>query len=128
MTPKFRVWDDEAKELAQVRYIEFLGDGDCHVGFNGYELIVEPEDNLLVQYTGIKDKTGMEIYDGDNIQYSKRTINGAVFIYVCRVFKHESGTWRIEGYLKDDPSYKTKGTLYEVRNLCEVVGNKFENL
>ena len=79
------------------------------------------------QYTGLKDKNGTEIYDGDYIRYSRRTINGSVFTHVCRVFQHESGTWRIEGYHEDNPSYETKGTVYEVHKVCEVIGNIYEN-
>ena len=86
-----------------------------------------PERYKVRQYTGLKDKNETEIYDGDYIRYSRRTINGSVFTHVCRVFQHESGTWRIEGYHEDNPSYETKGTVYEVHKVCEVIGNIYEN-
>ena len=79
------------------------------------------------QYTGLKDKNGTEIYDGDYIRYSARTINGSIFTHVCRVFQHESGTWRIEGYREDNHSYETKGTVYATHLICEVIGNVYEN-
>ena len=86
-----------------------------------------PESYKVRQYTGLKDKNGTEIYDGDYIRYSMRTINGSIYTHVCRVFQHESGTWRIEGYHEDNHSYETKGTVYEKRLICEVIGNIYEN-
>ena len=86
-----------------------------------------PERYKVRQYTGLKDKNGTEIYDGDYIRYSTRTINGSIFTHVCRVFQHESGTWRIEGYHEDNHSYETKGTVYAAHLICEVIGNIYEN-
>ena len=86
-----------------------------------------PENYKVRQYTGLKDKNRNEIYDGDYIRYSMRTINGSVFTHVCRVFQHESGTWRIEGYHEDNHSYETKGTVYAAHLICEVIGNVYEN-
>ena len=86
-----------------------------------------PERYKVRQYTGLKDKNGTEIYDGDYIRYSTRTINGSIFTHVCRVFQHESGTWRIEGYHEDNHSYETKGTVYAAHLICEVIGSIYEN-
>ena len=86
-----------------------------------------PDSYKVRQYTGLKDKNGNEIYDGDYIRYSTRTINGSIFTHVCRVFQHESGTWRIEGYHEDNHSYETKGTVYAAHLICEVIGNIYEN-
>ena len=86
-----------------------------------------PESYKVRQYTGLKDKNGTEIYDGDYIRYSARTINGSIFTHVCRVFQHESGTWRIEGYREDNHSYETKGTVYATHLICEVIGNIYEH-
>ena len=86
-----------------------------------------PERYKVRQYTGLKDKYGNEIYDGDYIRYSTRTINGSIYTHVCRVFQHESGTWRIEGYHEDNHSYKTKGTVYAAHLICEVIGNIYEH-
>ena len=86
-----------------------------------------PERYTVRQYTGLKDKNGTEIYDGDYIRYSMRTINGSIYTHVCRVFQHESGTWRIEGYREDNHSYETKGTVYAAHLICEVIGNIYEH-
>ena len=115
---KFRAWD---KTLNKIHCWSAIED---HFTFE--ELL---DDNFFeaMQYTGLKDKNGTEIYDGDYIRYSMRTINGSIYTHVCRVFQHESGTWRIEGYHEDNHSYETKGTVYAAHLICEVIGNIYEN-
>ena len=115
---KFRVWDKTLNKIHCWSAIE------NHFTFE--ELL---DDNFFeaMQYTGLKDKNGTEIYDGDYIRYSARTINGSIFTHVCRVFQHESGTWRIEGYREDNHSYETKGTVYATHLICEVIGNIYEH-
>ena len=115
---KLRAWD---KTLNKIHCWSAIED---HFTFE--ELL---DDNFFeaMQYTGLKDKNGTEIYDGDYIRYSTRTINGSIYTHVCRVFQHESGTWRIEGYHEDNHSYETKGTVYAAHLICEVIGNIYEN-
>ena len=117
---KFRAWDEEEQEML---------DWDKFFNFDIAQ-VFESEGSWGIypmQYTGLKDKNGTEIYDGDYISYSTRTINGSIFTHVCRVFQHESGTWRIEGYHEDNHSYETKGTVYAAHLICEVIGNIYEN-
>ena len=115
---RFRAWDKTLNKIHCWSAIE------NHFTFE--ELL---DDNFFeaMQYTGLKDKNGTEIYDGDYIRYSTRTINGSIYTHVCRVFQHESGTWRIEGYHEDNHSYETKGTVYATHLICEVIGNIYEH-
>ena len=115
---KFRAWDTDGKQMIPWTEIKY------DVTF---EEVFDNEFLEVNQYTGLKDKYGTEIYDGDYIRYSMRTINGSVFTHVCRVFQHESGTWRIEGYHEDNHSYETKGTVYAAHLISEVIGNIYEN-
>ena len=115
---KFRAWDTDGKQMIPWTEIKY------DVTF---EEVFDNEFLEVNQYTGLKDKYGTEIYDGDYIRYSMRTINGSVFTHVCRVFQHENGTWRIEGYHEDNHSYETKGTVYAAHLICEVIGNIYEN-
>ena len=115
---RFRAWDKTLNKIHSWSTIE-----------NHFTLEELLDDNFFeaMQYTGLKDKYGTEIYDGDYIRYSMRTINGSIYTHVCRVFQHESGTWRIEGYHEDNHSYETKGTVYAAHLICEVIGNIYEN-
>ena len=115
---RFRAWDKTLNKIHSWSIIE-----------NHFTLeeLLDTSFFEAMQYTGLKDKNGTEIYDGDYIRYSMRTINGSIYTHVCRVFQHESGTWRIEGYHEDNHSYETKGTVYAAHLICEVIGNIYEN-
>ena len=114
---KFRAWDKVDGKIVPTEEVN-----NWRIGGSVQSQLFE-----VMQYTGLKDKNGTEIYDGDYIRYSTRTINGSIFTHVCRVFQHESGTWRIEGYHEDNHSYETKGTVYAAHLICEVIGNIYEN-
>lgn len=111
---KVRAWSNEHH-----RYCDFvtLDETRRWIGWiKTSGVLLTTTDIVLEQDTGLKDKYGKEIWEGDIVS----TYNGDI---IGKISQHKSGEWRIEWIGK----FGGVSKLYDHRDLCEVVGNIHEN-
>ncbi len=113
---KFRAWNGKkmyyGKEL-------WLRDDQWWYGVAGYDT---PPDKVfsgnkgtaLMQFTGLKDKNGKEIYEGDIAKIKHRDYLGIIKM-------DERGYWISEG------ENKTENAVLNITSVEEIIGNIYEN-
>lgn len=119
MTPKFRAWDKKNKEMLFVRQIDFMFGKvvlECYEQF----FIDEVE---LMQYTGLKDIHGKEIYEGDVVRYE------CCFESYVEEVIYDDKHCNFGTIDKDEKTFSFDALISDFDVDCfEVVGNKYENL
>ena len=117
MIPKFRVWDKEKQAMSTVEAIDYVND-KIYPFYRKYVRRYIPfEEAVLMQSTGLFDKNGVKIFEGDvvKLQY---TITSDFELFEVRQFR--GGMWRIDN--------RRRGSDLWLRNEdCEVIGNIYQN-
>ena len=116
MIPKFRAWDSWRKRMSVVDRIYIDTEGvRLYDDFGEYWR--DFRDVKLMQSTGLKDKNGKEIFEGDIVKMAKDVYSEPTYYEVVR---HRGGAYRLES--------KQHGCELWLRHTdCEVVGNLYED-
>lgn len=148
---KFRAWDKKNKKMLDVWQIHFVKKNIAHTYTEVNEVLVEQDTTIhgddltfgldklgkfyvepqiiLLQYTGLKDKNGKEIYEGDIVKFYS---NSQLGVWSGQILQERKCyvVW-------DDENLKWSITdgKNEIPNLCktiddnqfEVIGNIYEN-
>lgn len=114
---RFRAWlKKEQKMDNEIDHISWLEDELYCIG-DGITYMVSAEDLVLMQSTGLRDKNGKEVFEGDIVKMSKDVYSEPTYYEVVR---HRGGAYRIES--------KQHGCELWLRHTdCEVGGNVYEN-
>ena len=125
MIPKFRAWHKTWEEMGRITFIRYKKSGEIfHLSFrrniyngNIYGGLVKLDEIELMQSTGLVDKNGKEIFEGDIVKMSKDVYSEPTYYEVVR---HRGGAYRLES--------KQHGCELWLRHTdCKVVGNIYEN-
>lgn len=119
MIPKFRAWlKKEQKMDNYIDHISWLEDELYCIG-DGITYMVSAEDLVLMQSTGLKDKNGKEIFEGDILDYKGRKAlvrwHGSYASFIYRF---------VDELQKRNTEWKP---LYLAYMKCEIIGNIYEN-
>ena len=131
---KFRAWDLSNERMVYYPYLfepmaDFRGTNEYNASFVFFEDWQDVDDGIwrpchIMQYTGLKDKNGKEIYEGDKF---KSILSHFNYYYVC----HEDGCFVMKYKIGNKEFVWGKIDrcieLLKEWDIFEIIGNIYEN-
>ena len=122
MIPKFRAWlKKEQKMDNYIDHISWLEDELYCIG-DGITYMVSAEDLVLMQSTGLKDKNGKEIFEGDIL--ACKTDDEVINLNIFWDEEHALFMFESKKYNEQEPLAElVENNTYPY----EIIGNIYEN-
>ena len=119
---KFRAWNEAEKHM-------YSWENLLNQNLKNIFKIPEQCGYNIMQYTGLKDENGKEIYEGDIIEFSYDMFVGNFDTFVAKgkvVF--EEGAFYVEVFENERTTEGEAYLLYSINlDTIEVIGNTYEN-
>ena len=129
MIPKFRVWDKLDKEIYGVEEINWF-DGEFDFIGDGITFKRDADEVELMQSTGLFDKEGTEVFEGDiisiEVEEIETPINAKIFqnnkigMLMFHVFEDNEDVPMVELLEENSVAFAVIGNIYENPELLEV--------